>query len=203
MARDDFYQEDNFQEDYPSSWKPNTGDFVGGVIQRYDRASTEFRGERREHPICVLEVEHISGGADVRRGDEVGIWLLHTVLLSKFEELRPRPGERIGIRKTPSPPDKQYHNYVVKVDRDPEDEQVPDFSRYQKTASDRGAVDGGGRGQDATAAYRPDPQRTADPEGRHPPDREQKRVPGAGGQGGGPGEPRGDRPPPQDDDLPF
>lgn len=192
MPRDEFYSADNFQEEYPESWQPDTGDFVGGVIQRYDRASTEFRGERREHPICVLEVEHISGGAEVSRGDELGVWLLHTVLLSKFEELRPRPGERIGIRKTPSPPDKAYHDYVVKVDRDPEDEEVPDFSKYKRTASDRGAVES----RDASAAHRPDP------EGRRPPDRDSKQVPAAGDGGQGPGAGGHEERPPADD-LPF
>lgn len=139
MARDDFYTSDNFeQEEYPPSWKPDVGDFLGGIVKRYSQGSTEYRGQVREHPIAIIEVEIIDGGADVRQGEEVGFWLLHTVALSKFEKLAPRPGERVGIRKVESPEGKDYHNYIVRVDRETEDEEVPDFSRFKTNASDHG-----------------------------------------------------------------
>lgn len=175
---DEFYTPDNFdKEEYPPSWKADVGDFLGGIIKRYSQGTTEYRGEVREHPIAIIEVEIIDGGADVEPGDEVGFWLLHTVALSKFEKLAPRPGERVGIRKVESPEGKDYHNYIVRVDRDTEDEEVPDFSAFKTDASDHG--------------HAPD-----DP--RDPVDDTL--------QGTGPGAPGGDGPPPagsDDSDLPF
>lgn len=189
-----FYEDEDWsKDDYPESWKPDTGDFVGGIVREYSTGTVEWKGKSRRVPICILEVEHLSGGAHVREGEQLGVWLIHAVLLGEFEDRRPKPGERIGIKKVGSPgPDQAYHDYVLRVDRDPEDEDVPDFGRYQGATSDHGAAPGGG---DASAAYRPDP------EGKAPPGEGQKQVPGAT-QGGGPG--AGDSPPPPgDDDLPF
>lgn len=180
---DDFYSDNDWErEDYPESWQPETGDFLGGIVKRYSTGTTEYRGEVREHPICIIQVEVISGGADVEQGDEVGFWLLHTVALSKFEKLSPQPGERVGIRKVPSPEKKDYHNYIVKVDRDTEDEEVPDFSQFKRNASDRGAAPKAGSGE---------PYKTweGDGEGQE--------------QAAGPGDPGGGPPPSGDDDLPF
>lgn len=179
MSGDDFYKSQDWdREEYPESWKADTGDFVGGIVKRYSQGTTEYRGETRQHPICILEVEKISGGADVRPGEEVGVWLIHTVLLGEFSEKRPKPGERVGIRKVPTPQGKDYHNYVVRVDRETEDEDVPDFDRYQQNTSDRGAAPGD------SEAFRPGSEKQG------------------ATQSGGPGADEGP-PPPGDDDLPF
>lgn len=193
MPRSDFYENESWEkEDFPPSWVPErSDDFVGGVVKRYSVGTARWREQERRCPIVVLEVERIRGGADVREGEEVGVWLLHDVLLGEFENKRPKRGERIGIRYLGQPQGKAYHDYVLRIDRAAEEEEVPDFSQFRDATSDGGAAPRGT--QDASAAFRPDPQRTADPEGRYPPDRE----------GGEPGAPRGDRPPPQDDGLPF
>lgn len=177
MGREDFYTEDNFKDEYPPSWKPRVGDFLGGKIVHYDFATTEYRGEVREHPIAVIKVEHIKGGVDedVQPGDEVGFWLMHTVAISKFEKLSPKPGERVGIKKVESPEGKDYHNYVVRVDRDEADEEVPDFKRFRTGASDHGHAPADFEKEEDDGPFAHTPQ-----------------------------ESKGDVPPPHDDsDLPF
>ena len=47
------------------------------------------------------------------------------VLIDQFKKLRPKPGERVGIKRV-ADSEKGYARYVVKVDR-PEEIQVPDW----------------------------------------------------------------------------
>jgi hypothetical protein len=48
----------------------------------------------------------------------VSLWLSTTVLLDQFKRLRPRIGERIGLKYLGVHPDRGYHRYKLLVDRE-------------------------------------------------------------------------------------
>lgn len=106
---------EDFDGEYPESWIPDVGDILVGEVLRYDSGSTDYG----RHPICVLE--------DEATGEERGVWLLHTVLLEEFKQRRPKPGERVGIKRLPDA-EKGYKRYAVRVDR--EEPEVPDFDAF-------------------------------------------------------------------------
>ena len=106
----------DYDPELPKSWRPTPGSMLVGTVRRYDHAETAY-GPRW---ICVLEDES---------GESVAVWLSHTVLLGEFKEKRPKPGERIGIRRLDDAA-KGYARYVVLVEgREPEAE-VPDFDEF-------------------------------------------------------------------------
>lgn len=100
---------------YPESWRPDVGEIIVGEVLRYDSGHTEYG----EYPIAVLR--------DKSTGEERGVWLMHTVLRDEFEEKRPKPGERVGIKRLPDA-DKGYKRYAVRVDRD--EPEMPEFDDY-------------------------------------------------------------------------
>lgn len=106
---------EGFDGEYPDSWKPSVGEIIVGEVQRYSSGSTDYG----TYPICIL--------LDEETGEERGVWLLHTVLRDEFEEKRPKPGERVGIKRLPDA-EKGYKRYAVRVDR--EEPEVPEFDAY-------------------------------------------------------------------------
>jgi hypothetical protein len=96
--------------DYPESWQPSReGDEIAGQVVRYERGNTA-RGER-----VIVIVQPAEGGP------ERSVWLLHTALINKFAERRPKPGELVLIRylgKRTSAGDNEYADYRVEVDRE-------------------------------------------------------------------------------------
>lgn len=109
---------------YPESWRPEPGEVLIGTVSRYTTAFATWRGVEREHPIAVVR--------DEESGAEVSVWLIHKVLLEEFRKLRPRPGERVGLRYIGLDKVGGYHRYLVRVDR-PEEE-VPDLDRFAARA---------------------------------------------------------------------
>lgn len=111
---------------YPTSCKLNAGEMLVGELVRYSRATTQYG----ESPIAVIR--------DDETKELVSFWLIHTVALDEFKRLRPRPGERIGIKRL-ADAEKGYKRYVVKVDRD--EPEVPDFEEFGATSDQHGHPD--------------------------------------------------------------
>jgi len=95
----------------PTSWRPEVGDTLVGVLLRYDRGST---------PYGPQTIAHI---ADEESGEIRGVWILHEVLRQEFAAQRPRPGERLGIKRLPD--GDGYKRYRLVVDR--AEPLMPDF----------------------------------------------------------------------------
>ena len=106
---------EDFIGEFPEAWKPKVGEVMVGSLLRYDSGTTSFG----EHPIAVIQ--------DERTDEARSVWLLHTVLRGEFEKKRPRPGERIGIKRLPDS-EKGYKRYVVRVDR--EEPEIPNFQQF-------------------------------------------------------------------------
>ena len=103
---------EEYTAEHPTSWRPKPGSILVGTILRYDRGESAY-GLRW---IAVLKEEET--------GDPVSVWLNHKVLLEEFRRKRPKPGERIGIRRLEDA-EKGYARYAVRVDRD--EPEVPNF----------------------------------------------------------------------------
>jgi hypothetical protein len=84
----------------PETWQSAPGDELIGTVVRYERVDTR-NGEKI--------VAHIrpDDGSPV-----VAIWL-GTVLMSEFKRLRPRPGERVGVKRHEDGRSKAGHVYQV------------------------------------------------------------------------------------------
>lgn len=95
----------------PESWTPKPGDKLVGRLVRYDKATSRYGP-------CILAVLDVAGeGHGSRRQPHlVAVWLSHKVLLERFKELRPAPGERLGIKRLEDS-ERGYARYLVKVDR--------------------------------------------------------------------------------------
>ena len=97
---------ENFNE---PAWRPDVGDVLVGVLVRYDRAPDLYRpGETAL--VAVVKPDD---------GPTVAVWL-GVVLLSLFKSLRPRPGDRIGLKRqansAPRPGKKPYARFTLRVD---------------------------------------------------------------------------------------
>ena len=104
MGRDLRRELDEFDGQYPESWVPQPGDLIVGGVLRYEIGRTPYG----TNPIVVLR--------DEENDEERAVWLLHSVLLNAFKTLRPRVGERIGIKRLEDA-DKGYRRYVLRADR--------------------------------------------------------------------------------------
>ena len=109
---------ERFDGTYPKSWKPKIGDIITGTIVRYTSGTTDFG----EYPIVVIEEED---SHELR-----SVWLMHLVLREQFKKLRPKIGERVGIKRLPDS-DKGYKRYALRVDR--EEPSVLDVDRFAPT----------------------------------------------------------------------
>ena len=132
--KDSFRQAlDDDDGEFPESWIPKVGDALTGVVLRYTSGPTDYG----PCPIVVLHDD----ATDAPRS----FWLLHTVARNKFSELKPRVGERVGIKRVADDAKKGYHRFVVRVDRAVGDAEVPDFSTFAAPGDvapdDRAALD--------------------------------------------------------------
>jgi len=91
---------------YAPSWRPDEGDVLVGVVQEFTVGSTSWGDVN----VCTL--------LDEETDEQIAVWLSSTVLLSEFTKLDVKPGDRVGIRYDGKHPEKRYHRYVVRVDRD-------------------------------------------------------------------------------------
>jgi hypothetical protein len=115
-ARDLRGELEDFTGEYPRSWIAKVGDVVVGRVERYSEGSTPYG----RCPIVVV--------ADEITGELMSIWLMHTVLRNEFSEQKPKPGERVGIKRLPDS-ERGYKKFALRVDRGPTAD-VPDFSQY-------------------------------------------------------------------------
>ena len=116
MAKRDLRSElSEFDGKYPESWIPKVDDILVGTVVRYESGSTEYG----PCPIVVVE--------DEEKKELRSVWLLHAVLRSEFQKKRPRPGERVGIKRLPDAKI-DYKRYALWVDR--EEPEIPDFSQF-------------------------------------------------------------------------
>lgn len=109
----------------PENWYPDVGDILVGEVLRYTSGHTASD----QYPICVVR--------DEENGGQLNVWVMHSVLRNKFKEKRPKPGERIGIKRLPDAP-KGYKRFALLVDRD----------HPEVLHSDALERPGNGRGQD-------------------------------------------------------
>jgi hypothetical protein len=107
-------------DNWPPAWRPQPGEVLVGVVDRYAIGHTPDGLIR-----TVIVTEELTG---VR----VRLWLSSTILLSLFAQHQPRPGERIGVRYCWRDLDNGYHRWMLVVDR-PE---VVDFSPLGGEVSD-------------------------------------------------------------------
>jgi len=96
----------------PTSWIPKIGDTLVGQLVRYDRGTTAYG------------VKTIAVVVDEETGELRGFWILHEVARQEFADQKPRPGERLGIKRLPDT-EKGFHRYRLVVDR--ADRALPDF----------------------------------------------------------------------------
>lgn len=94
----------------PESWIPEIGDSIAGVVVEYSKGETRFG----RHPIVTIEDD---------QGELHAIWLMHKILYDEFQDQRPRPGERIGIRRMSDggQGSNTYRRYRLIVDREGDD----------------------------------------------------------------------------------
>jgi hypothetical protein len=160
---------------YPESWRPQPGDILVGTIEKYDRASTSYG----TYNIAVLRDE---------QGALHSVWLMHAVLLDEFRKLRPRPGERLGIKRLEDA-ERGYRRYAVRVDREPGSD-IPDFDAAPAA--------------DAPPATASEPKPPARANGGSTPAKaplpEPRSAPSSGGWGFADGD---EPPPPGDGECPF
>ena len=67
-------------------------------------------------------------GSSPTTGELRSVWLMHTVLRNEFQEQRPKPGERLGIKRLPDS-ERGYRRFALRIDRGPQEE-IPDFGAY-------------------------------------------------------------------------
>lgn len=92
-------------------WRPESGDVLVGVVQRVEPAWSDFIGGY--YPLVVITPE--SGG------DDIAVHCFHDVLRKRMLTLKPKTGERIGIKfhgqqqhKTDNR--RTVANYTVKIE---------------------------------------------------------------------------------------
>ena len=98
---------DQHEGDSVPYWDPEVGDVVIGTIVAIEVRTAPHSGRT---PVLTIQDE-ISGGL-------IDVWALHTVLRSELKKLRPKKGDRIGIKRLPDA-DKGYRRFVVKTDGEP------------------------------------------------------------------------------------
>lgn len=120
MVTRDLLRELQDWDGWPEAWNPKPGGNLVGTVRRYDVGQSAFG------PVHTVIVEREASG------EFVSVWLSSTVLLSLFQQHRPKVGERIGLRYLGKHPEKGYRRYVLLVDRP---ESVPTFAPLGGEAS--------------------------------------------------------------------
>lgn len=95
---------DQLDKEYAPAWRPEPGDKVIGEII----ALSEREGDYGPYPIVTIRDDN---------GGEHALHCFHGVLASEIAKLRPRVGERIGVKYVGQQPrasgDGKYHSYRV------------------------------------------------------------------------------------------
>ncbi len=104
--------------EFAEAWLPKPGEMLVGTLARYERGSTSYG------PCAIAIVE------DETSGKQWGLWILHEVLKQEFTDLRPVPGERIGVKRLPDARNaagQPYAKWLLRVDRPSGEQPIPDF----------------------------------------------------------------------------
>ena len=75
--------------DSQTAWRPEPGDILVGRLIAY--RSVLVDGHRRQ--LAMIE--------DERSGEGIAVWLSNVMLRNLFEEHKPQPGDRIGLKRFP------------------------------------------------------------------------------------------------------
>jgi hypothetical protein len=102
------------------TWRPQPGEVLVGVIDRYTISET---------PQGIVRTVIVT---EERTGEQVCLRLASTSLLALFAQSQPHPGERIDVRYRWHAPDHSYQRWRLLMDR-PE---TLDFSALGGEASD-------------------------------------------------------------------
>lgn len=102
------------EKGFPDRWNPEEpGDMVLGELVTVDRNIQTQYG-----PVDVATIH------DEDLDEARSVWLARTVLQNEWEEVKPRPGERVGVAylgheegEDGEDGDPGYHRYSVRVDR--------------------------------------------------------------------------------------
>ena len=86
-------------------WRPQPGDILAGVIDRYTVSDTP------QGPVRTVIV------TEERTGEQVSVQLASTSLLALFAEHQPHPGARIDVRYRGHTPDDGYQRWRLLMDR--------------------------------------------------------------------------------------
>jgi hypothetical protein len=93
-------------DNLPEGWKPAPGDKVIGVVVEVGERDSSFSGP---YPYVVVDRDGNEG--------EVIIHGFHTVLRNELARLRPRVGDRLGVRYLGLHDEGKYERYRVVLDR--------------------------------------------------------------------------------------
>ena len=100
-----------------------------GPLLRYDRATTK---DGDEADIAVIEVD----------GEPRSLWLLHQALRSQFAKHKPVVGEVVHVanhgKKESASTGRMYWDWQLSVEREGEDNYVPDWSTLIAEGGDQG-----------------------------------------------------------------
>lgn len=115
MAETQQEAQDKFLTDLPEGWKPEPGDKVVGKVVGLQKGWSDYTDSY--YPIVVIH--------DEVTDEPMTVHGFHFVLKDRLASLRPRLGERIGIKmgdKIPSKDGKRsIQTYTVKIDGRTED----------------------------------------------------------------------------------
>jgi len=100
----------------PEGWRPEEGDLVIGKILSMTKGWSDY--QQSYYPILVIHNELTD--------EDIAIHGFHFVMLDRLTSLRPKVGERIGIKMGPKIPLKgnpkqSVQTYTIKVDGRSED----------------------------------------------------------------------------------
>lgn len=144
-GRDLHHELETWSDEPARAWKPEVGDVLVGELVAYRQ------GQGAYGPAWVAHVRE-EGSGELR-----ACWLFHAVLLDEFRRLRPKPGERVGIRRLEDggKVGARYRRFALVVDR-PVEAEVPDFEALAP-ASDAGNVeaDAGRQAETDAPAFNP------------------------------------------------
>jgi hypothetical protein len=91
-----------------AAWRPEPGETLVGVVERYDRRTARYG----EADVALVR--------DEATGDLRAVWLVYATLRDLFDRERPKPGERIGVRRLDDGhgPRGAYRRFALVTDRD-------------------------------------------------------------------------------------
>jgi len=143
--RDLAHELETWSDEPARAWKPEPGEVLVGELLAYRQ------GQGAYGPAWVAHVRE-EGSGELR-----AVWLFHAVALDEFRRLRPKPGERVGLRllEDGGKAGARYRRFALVVDR-PVEAEVPDFEALAP-ASDAGnaAADAGGQGATDAHTFNP------------------------------------------------